>query len=95
MQAVIVQAAIEAVMAAIRAMVEADPPTEPHTRRSSPEEPHRPRWAGTVLRQPAFNWKGPDRYVELLNFEMEIAKVLQTRVHDVSDKEHVPMVKDV
>ena len=34
-QAVIMQAAIQAVMAVVRVMREADPPSEPHTRRMS------------------------------------------------------------
>ena len=30
-------------------------------------------------------------YVELLNFEMEVANVLQTKVYDLNDEEKVPI----
>ena len=43
-QAVNMQLAIQACMAVVKAMRKvADPPIEPHTRRISIEEPHRPR----------------------------------------------------
>ena len=64
MQAAIMQVVIQAVMAVAKAMKEAEPPTKPHTRRSSPEEPHKPRQAGPMLSQPAFH------------FEMKVANVL-------------------
>ena len=51
-----------------RSEEEADMNTEPHTRRNSLEEPHRPRQHGLMLSQPTFDRKVPDRYVELLNF---------------------------
>ena len=45
-QAAITQMAIPAAMAPIRVIREANQPTEPHTRRSSPEELNRPRQVG-------------------------------------------------
>ena len=59
--------------------------------RSSPGEPHRPR---PMLSQPAFNWKAPDRYVELLNFEMEVANKFQAKAYYLNDKEKVPVLKN-
>ena len=44
-----------AVTVAVRGKREADPPAKSHTRRSIPEEYHRPRQTG--LSQPAFDWK--------------------------------------
>ena len=46
--------AIQAATAIVQAMREADLPAESHTRRSSPEESHRPKQAGLMLSQPAF-----------------------------------------
>ena len=38
---------------------------------------------------------GPsDRYVELLNYEMEVANVLQAKEDNLSDKEKVPIIKN-
>ena len=54
-------------------MGEADMPAKPHTRRNIPEEHHRPRQVRPRLSQPEFNWKALDIYVELFNFEMEVA----------------------
>ena len=71
MQKAIMQVAIKAVTATVEAMREADPPAKLHTRRSILEEYHRPRQVGTMLNQAAFDWKVPDRYVDLLNFKME------------------------
>ena len=37
---------------------------------------HRHRHSGTALRQPPFDWKAPDQYVELLQFETEVMNTL-------------------
>ena len=47
-----------------------------------------------MLSLPAFDWKAPDRYVELLKFEKELANVLQTKLDGLSDKEKVPIRKN-
>ena len=67
-------------------MREADLPAEQHTRRSILEECCRPRQARLKMSQPAFNWKVCDRYVELLNFEMEVENVLKAEAYDVSEE---------
>ena len=61
MQAASMQVATQASMVAVRAVGEANPPTELHTRNSNLEEPHRLRKAGPILSQPAFDCKTPDR----------------------------------
>ena len=75
-------------------MREADLPAKLHTRRSSLEELHRPKPAGPMLNQPAFDWKAPDRYMELLNSEMEVANILQTKAHDLDDEEKMLIMKN-
>ena len=47
-----------------------------------------------MINQPAFNWKEPDRYVELLNFEMKVANVLQAEAYDLSEEGNVPIIKN-
>ena len=74
-------------------MPEAEPTTKPHTRKNSPDKPHTPRQTGTVLHQPAFDWKLLDSYVKLLNFEMEVSNILQTRLYALNDEEKVPIIK--
>ena len=39
-----------------------------------------------MMSQPAFNRKAPDRYVKLLNFETEVANVLQEEMYDLSEE---------
>ena len=41
-----------------------------------------------------FDWKAPDRYVELLNFEMEVANILQPKAYDLNDEEKVSIIKN-
>ena len=69
-------------------------PAEPHSKRSSPEEPHRPRQAAPLQPKPEFNWKAPDRYVQLLNFKIEVVNILKVKVYDINDEETVPIIKN-
>ena len=39
-----------------------------------------------MMTQPAFNQKVPDRYVELLNFEMDVENVLPLEAYDPSEE---------
>ena len=88
------QVAIQVVTVVVRAMMEEDLSTKPHTRRSIPAEQHRPRQARPMLSQPVFNWKAPDMYVELLNFEMEVGNMPQVKAYDLSEQEKVPIIKN-
>ena len=45
-----------------------------------------------MLNQPAFDWKAPDRYGELLNFDIEVVYVLQAKAYDLNDEEKVPVI---
>ena len=58
-----------------------------------PVEPHRPRQAGQMLRQPVFYQKVPDRYVDLFNFMKGVTNILQMKPYDVNDEEKVPTIK--
>ena len=89
MQAAIMQVAIKAATAMVRVMRKADPPAKPHSIRNTPEECCRP-----MMSQPAFNWKMPDRYVEVLNFEMEVENVVQAEMYDLSEEGKVPIIKN-
>ena len=37
------------------------------------------RHGRTALRQPSFNWNAPDKYIELLTLEIEVAKNFRLR----------------
>ena len=47
-----------------------------------------------MLSQPAFGRKAPDRYVELLNFEMEVLNIFQAKAFDLNDEEKLPFIKN-
>ena len=69
-------------MVVVRAMIEEELSTEPDTRRNQPRKPHGHRQAGPILGQLEFDWKAQDKYVELLNFGMVLANVLQGNSYD-------------
>ena len=77
MQAANTQMAVQAATMAVRAMNEADLPAKLHTKRSITEEHPRPWQARPLMIQPAFNWKVPDRYAELLKLWNGLAYALQ------------------
>ena len=83
------QVALQAATAAVGARREEDPPAKSHSRRSIPDKQYRP-----MLSQPAFNWEAPDKYVQLLHFEMEVANVLQAKVYDLNEEKKVPTIKN-
>ena len=44
------------------------------------------------MSQPAFKPEVPDRHVELLNFEMEVANVLQVEMYVLDEEVKVPII---
>ena len=54
---------------------------------------HRHRHGRAALRQTFFDLNAPDKYVELLCFEMEVTNMLQTKAYKLDDKEEVPIMK--
>ena len=88
------QVAIQVASAVVRAMKEADLPPKSHIRRSSQKEPHRPRQAGPMMSQQAFDRKALESYVELFNSEMEVANILQVKVCDLDDEVKLFIIKN-
>ena len=91
-QKAIMKATIQTATAAAKALEEAD--TRPNSGTSTAKigEAHRPRHSRSALRQVSFNWKTLDRYVELLNFEMEVTDILQTRTYELNDEQSINAV---
>ena len=56
-------------------------------------EVYRPQHVGPALWQPSFDWKVPDKYVELLGFKIEVMNILQTKTYKLNDEEKAPMIK--
>ena len=54
----------------------------------------RQRHGGLVLEKLRFNLGIPDRYVELLNFQLEVINILETRAYEVNDKEWIPFINN-
>ena len=52
------------------------------------------RHGEVILEKPLFNWDTQDRYAELVNFEMEVTNILETRAYGLTDDEKVPVIKN-
>ena len=48
-----------------------------------------PKIGGLVLKQPMFNWKSPDKYIELYNFNIEVNNLFLTNRYLIQDGEKV------
>ena len=81
-------------MAAVMAKKEADAEYPSGTNTASSGEAHRHRHGRPALRQPSFNWNVPNKYVELLCFEMEVMNILQTKTYKLTVEGKVPMIKN-
>ena len=51
-----------------------------------------PRVSGPVLKQPTFDWKMPDEYHELNNFEIEVRNFFLINNYNIQDSEKVPII---
>ena len=63
-----------------------------HTPTASPREAQMQRHDRKVLENPSFNWNAQDRYVELLNTEMETMQTYKTFTNE--EKEERKLQKD-
>ena len=43
--------------------------------------------------KPVFNWDAQDRYVKLVNFEMEVTNILESKAYELS-RTKVPLIKN-
>ena len=46
------------------------------------------------MRKAFFNWNAQHRYVELLNFKMELINILETKAYEFTDEEKVSVIKN-
>ena len=72
MQRAITGAAIQVAIVAVMALKGADIGPTTGANMVNAWQAHSPRHADQALRQLAFNWKAPEKYIQLLKFEMEI-----------------------
>ena len=47
-----------------------------------------------ALEKHSFSWNVWDRYVELLNFEMEVMNILEKKAYEITDEDKVPAIKN-
>ena len=54
------------------------------------------RWGNRrlVMEKLRFNWDMPDRHVQLLNFQLEVTDILETKVYEINDDERIPVIKN-
>ena len=58
------------------------------------QENQRLRNGGLVLEKPRINWNAPDRYVKLLNFQLQVMNILEIRHCEINDEERIPVIKN-
>ena len=47
-----------------------------------------------LLGKPRFNWDVSDRCVKLLNFQLEVTNILETRAHEINDEVRILVIKN-
>ena len=57
-------------------------------------ENQRQRNRGLVLEKVQFNCDLSDSYVELLNFQLKVSNILETRTYKINDEERMPFVRN-
>ena len=75
------------------ALRKADAEPRSDTSTASLKEVHQQEHGRWALKQPSFNWNVRDKEVELINFEMEVTNILQTKTYDLTEEENVPIMK--
>ena len=91
---VVMQAAIQAAMAAVLAMRQADTSTASGTNTVSLGEACKHGHGVPALRQPSFNWNAADKYIILLRFEMEVTNILQAKINELTEEAKGPIIKN-
>ena len=67
-------------------------PTKPH---SKPKRATEKKHSGPALEKPLFNWNVHDRYVKLMNFEMEVTNILEMKVYELTDGGKIPVIRNL
>ena len=93
MHTIIMQVAIQVAGELVMELKEEDTGSVTASDMAKTGEVYRSQHSKPALRQPAFDWKAPDKYIKLLNVDMEETNMLQTRVHKLNNKEKVPIIK--
>ena len=84
----IMQVVIQTATVAAIALKKVDTEPTPDTSTANTGEVQRYRHDRPLLRQPTFNSKAPDRYIELF-FSMEVTAMLQTRAYKKNDEKEI------
>ena len=93
-QTAIMKATIQATTVAEMALKEADRRHVTGTSLANAGDVYRPRHGRSALRQPPFEKeKALNKYVELLNFEMKVMNILETKAYGLNDEDKVPIIK--
>ena len=45
--------------------------------------------------KPAFSWGVQDKHVKLMNFNIEMSNIQQTKVYEISEEKNVPVIKNL
>ena len=90
---VVNQLAVQAAMVVMTVLRDTEAGSQLTTMMSH-REPQRHKHSGPVLVKPLFNCYMQDRYIELMNFEMEVLNFLETKAYGLFEEENVPVIKN-
>ena len=90
-QAIVYQAAIKVATAVMMGLKDADVGPWPAAAAGPRELQRHDRPA---LERPSLNWNAQDMYTELLNSEVEVMNILQTRTYELTGEENAPIIKN-
>ena len=94
-QAIANQVIIQATSAAVVGLRETDEGLRWGTGTASLREVHR-KWHGRpAVKQSSFNWNVTDKYVKLLNFQMEVTNILHTITYVLNEEYKIPIIKNI
>ena len=93
-QTAVTQVSIQAAMAVVMVMKEADAGPASGANTISSGEADRYRCGSPALGQLSFNWNAQDKYTELLSFKMDVMHILQTKTDKLNEEEKVPIIRN-
>ena len=85
--------AVKVASAVMMALSDTDAGPQPTTV-ASHRELQRQRDGKLILEKSSVDWDVQDKYVEPMNFKVEVTNILETRVYEQTDKENIQVIKN-
>ena len=90
---IINQVAVQVAIVVMVAFRDTETGPWPATIQNKPET-QRQRHGGLILEKPRLKWDALDRYIKLLNSELDVTNILENKVYEISAEEKLLVVKN-